>query len=202
MRPRSSNRRPQPISRSSHRSGKVLGRLVCHRDGYGFVIPEEPLPNIQGDIFIGAEGMGSAIHGDRVLVGEVRVKRNGRAEGRIQKILQRAHETIVGEFHYGDSFNYVVPYEERIPHRIVIPKGKELPLVEPGKAKAHLPEHSLEGMIVNVEITRFPTATQNAAGKVMEVLGQPGDFGVDVEIVIRKNHLPYQFPADALREAQ
>ena len=161
------------------------------------------MPNIQGDIFIGAAGMGSAMHGDQVLVSDVRVKRSGRAEGRIQKVLERAHETIVGEFHYGTPVNYVVPYEERIPHRILIPKGNEVPSGEPEKAKTrNLAEHGLEGMIVNVEIIRFPTATQNATGKVLEVLGQPGDFGVDVEMIIRKNHLPYQFPADALREAQ
>ncbi|MBI3894781.1 MAG: VacB/RNase II family 3'-5' exoribonuclease [Acidobacteria bacterium] len=203
VRPRSPNKRPQPIRRSPNRSNKVLGRLVCHRDGYGFVIPDEPLPNVQGDIFIGAEGMGSAIHGDRVQVSDLRIRRNGRAEGRIQKVLERAHETIVGEFHYGTPFNYVVPYEQRIPHRIVIPKGKELPSETPGNAKVpHPPGRSLEGMIVNLEILRFPTATQDAMGKVLEVLGQPSDFGVDVEIIIRKHHLPFEFPPDVLWESQ
>ena len=181
----------------------MTGKLVCHRDGYGFVIPEQPLPKLQGDIYISPHWMGSAMHGDQVLVTAIRVRQAGRAEGRIHRILKRAHATIVGRFHFGTMFNYVVPYEEKIQRQIVIPKGKEFPAAkQDGKKASAFTREVLEGAVVNVEITRFPTATQNATGRVLELIGQPGDFGVDVEILIRKHHLPFQFPPEVCRQAR
>ncbi|MCZ6492031.1 MAG: VacB/RNase II family 3'-5' exoribonuclease [Acidobacteria bacterium] len=188
---------------SPGRIKSVEGRLVCHRDGYGFVIPTQPLPKLQGDIYIGPHWMGSAMHGDLVLVTEIRVRQAGRAEGRIHRILKRAHATIVGTFHFGTPFNYVVPYEEKILHQIVIPKGQEFPVAkQDGKKAPALTQEELEGSVVNVEITRFPAATQNATGRVLEMLGRPGDFGVDVEILIRKYHLPFEFPQEVWEEAR
>ena len=72
----------------------LSGRLVCHRDGYGFVIPEEPLPQVRGDIYIAPHAMSSGMHGDRVLVSEIRMGRDGRAEGRIQRVIERAQTTV------------------------------------------------------------------------------------------------------------
>src|SRR5207302_549725 len=60
----------------------------------------------------------------------------------------------------------------------------------------------LEGVVVDVEITDWPTPTQNPRGRVIEILGREGDFGVDVEITIRKFHLPHHFPDEVLQEAQ
>ena len=189
-------------SPSEERQGKITGRLVCHRDGYGFVIPEQPLPQVRGDIFIGTRGMGSAMHGDRVVVGTLRVDPSGRAEGRIQRVMERAQATVVGEFHAGPFGNYVIPFDNRIPHRILIPPEKETGPGKPRGAKRAAPEsRELEGSVVNVEIIRFPSATQSATGRIMEVLGKGDEFGVDVEIIIRKHHLPHQFPPDVLWEA-
>jgi len=193
--------RPAKPARSSAR-GSVAGRLVGHRDGYGFVIPDEPLPEISGDIFIGSESMGDALHGDRVLVSAIRIRANGRAEGRIQRILDRAQKTVVGEFRFGHRSNYVLPFDERIPHQIVIPPGLENPSAPASATKSAPRREDLDGAVVNVEITRFPSGLQSGAGRVLEILGKPGEFGVDVEIIIRKYHLPHQFSADALRDAQ
>jgi ribonuclease R len=182
----------------AHARGSVTGRLVGHRDGYGFVIPDTPLPDISGDIFIGASAMSGALHGDRVLVGAIRVRANRRAEGRIQRVLDRAQKTVVGEFRYGHRTNYVQPFDERIPHEILIPRGQEIPMGKEGETR----REDLDGSIVNVEITRYPAGLQSGAGRVLEILGKPGEFGVDVEIIIRKYHLPHQFSAEALREAK
>ncbi|MBI2818424.1 MAG: RNB domain-containing ribonuclease [Acidobacteria bacterium] len=173
-----------------------------HRDGYGFVIPDEPPPETSGDIFIGADSMGDALHGDRVLVGAIRVRSNGRAEGRIQRVLDRAQKTVVGEFRFGHRSNYVLPFDERIPHQIVIPRGLEIPPAQKGEVSPPPQREELDGAIVNVEITRFPSGLQSGSGRVLEILGRPGEFGVDVEIIIRKYHLPHQFSADALRETK
>ena len=200
MSPRHRHRIPPPPRRSRADSrATVVGRLVGHRDGYGFVIPDSPLPEIRGDIFIPAGAIGDALHGDRVLVSGIRARDEGRAEGRIQRVLDRAQKTVVGEFRFGRRSNYVIPFDDRIPHQIVIPPGMEIPAEKGGKSFSR---DELERAVVNVEITRFPSGLQSGAGRVREVLGKADDFGVDVEIIIRKYHLPHEFSAEALREAQ
>ncbi len=190
----------------------LTGRLVTHRDGYGFVVPDKPVPGMEGDLFIGRDLLGDAMHGDQVLA---RIERRGRAgfpgraEGRIVRILRRAHPTVVGLFRYGDPGNTVLPYDPRLLHEIIIPPGDELTAElraklgarpAPGRRKSRLAE--LDGAVVNVELTRFPRGGVAPAGRVVEILGRPGEFGVDVEIIIRKHHLPYQFPEDVLAEAR
>ncbi|HEX6881325.1 MAG TPA: VacB/RNase II family 3'-5' exoribonuclease [Terriglobales bacterium] len=210
----------------------VIGKLTMHRDGYGFVIPEnaEVRQGITGDIYIAPVNIGPAMHGDRVLVELGRRKEEGRTEGRILKIVDRAHTTVVGTFHYGQRHNYVRPIDEKVTVDVIIPPGKEWPAesAEDEEESEHFsgtrgklsrPKKpnvdrvlgteakrrdldDLEGVVVDVEITDWPTATQNPKGRVVEILGYEGDFGVDVEIIIRKFHIPHRFPTDVLAEAQ
>jgi ribonuclease R len=172
----------------------VSGRLLRHRDGYGFVIPDERPSGIAGDIYVDAFSMHDAMHGDRVLARIARVDERGRAEGKIQKVLERAHATVVGRFRAARGGDYVVPSDERLHDDIVIPPSQPLP--------GGLKPVDIDDAIVDVEITRFPSATARAEGRVLEVLGRPGDFGIDVEIIIRKHHLPHRFPAAVLGEAE
>jgi ribonuclease R len=189
----------------------AAGRVNMHREGYGFVIPDVPPPGVLGDIFLPPRTAGEAMHGDRVLARITRVDRDGRAEGEIVRILKRAHPTVVGEFRVGRRENYVIPRDSRIQQSIVIPEGLELPgtRTNPDRIGAPLQEYKsaedLDGVMVNVEILDFPNArdgADEAAGRVIEILGDPDDFGVDVEITIRKHHLPHRFPAEALEQAQ
>src|ERR1700730_8762282 len=116
-------------------SGKnmAVGRLSMHRDGFGFVIPEanslEPRlkARLVGDIFIPPPAVGSAMHGDRVIVEIGNIRPDGRAEGRIVRLVGRAHSTVVGKFHYGTRRNYVTPIDQKITQEIVIPPGMEYP---------------------------------------------------------------------------
>ena len=107
----------------------AVGRLSMHRDGFGFVIPEansldERLKaKLAGDIFIPPPVVGSAMHGDRVLVEIGNIRPDGRAEGRIVRLVGRAHSTVVGKFHYGSRRNYVTPIDQKITQEIVIPPG-------------------------------------------------------------------------------
>jgi ribonuclease R len=71
-----------------------------------------------------------------------------------------------------------------------------------GEAKVHTDWQDLDGVVVDVEITDWPSATQNPRGRVIEILGEEDDFGVDVEIMIRKFHLPHRFPPEVIEEAQ
>jgi exoribonuclease R len=191
-------------------SNLVEGRLVAHRDGYGFVVPAKPIPGMEGDLFIGAGRMGDAMHGDRVLAriepGRGRAG-GGRREGSIVRVVDRAHATIVGIFRYGTAGNSVAPYESRLQQEIVIPPGQELTEElraklgpQPPRRGVRLPE--LDGAVVNVELTRFPQGGVAASGRVIEILGRPGDMGVDTEIMIRKHHLPHRFPDEVLEEAR
>jgi ribonuclease R len=190
----------------------IAGRLSAHRDGYGFVIPDQPVPKVDGDLFIPRDRMGDAMNGDRVLARVDRRHPDGRAEGRIVQIVGRAHPTIVGQFRYGPRGNVVLPYDTRIQHEIVIPPGEERialsgekPELSAGTgrvgAKPGARSPDLDGAVVNVQVTRFPKGGLAPSGRVIEILGRPGDIGVDVEIMIRKHLLPHEFPADVLAQA-
>src|SRR5580658_6741753 len=201
----------------------VAGRLTMHRDGFGFVIPDASSlspamkSRLVGDIFIAPHAIGSAMHGDRVLVDVIATRSEGRAEGRIVRSVVRVHPTVVGIFHYGSRHNYVKPFDSKITQESVIPEGSEVvaPARDAGlhekksvdrvlgeEAARNARWGDLEGAVVDVEITDWPTSTQNPRGRVIEVLGREDDFGVDVEIIIRKFHLPHRFPAATLEEAQ
>src|SRR5690348_13635287 len=203
---------PVPASRD-----ELKGRLILHPDGYGFVVPDTPVPNLDGDVYIGRDAIEDAMHGDHVLV---RIQRRGglsgaqRAEGRILRILNRAHPTLVGLFRYGPQGNAVLPYDTRVQHEVEIPPGHELTA---GLAKklgfSGVDERSLrgrriprlaelDGAVVNVELTRYPRGGAAPLGRVIEILGRPGELGVDTEIIIRKHHLPHSFSAEVMQEAE
>jgi len=206
-------------ARTPERQNLVSGRLIGHRDSYGFVVPDEPLGERGQDIFVPATGMASAMHGDRVDVHVLRSKADGRLEGRIVRVGERAQKTAVGEFHCGPRYNYVLPFDHRIPFEIVIPRGQEWPAPaapvrdrqfggesegKRARSVAAGPERSareLESQIVDVEITSFPAPAVLPRGRVIEVLGRRDEFGVDVEIMIRKFHLPHRFPPEVLAAA-
>ena len=211
--------RTASVAKSNVASGRgrdpnlVCGRIVAHRDGYAFLVPDSPMPRVEGDLFIGRDGLGDAMHGDRVLARIERRRADGRAEGRVVQIVEREHPTIVGLFRYGPHGNVVLPYDVRILHEVIIPPGAELtPTLrekigeaESGggvaaNSRTRYPE--LDGAVVNVELTRFPKGGLAPAGRVIEILGRPGEIGVDVEIIIRKHHLPNIFPDEVQREAR
>ncbi len=189
----------------------VSGKIIAHRDGYGFLVPDEPMPRVEGDLFIGRENLGDAMNGDRVLARIERRRPDGRAEGRVVQIIQRENPTLVGLFRYGTHGNVVLPYDTRITHEVQIPPGDELtPAIReklgivPGKEPPSIRRMrlaDLDGAVVNVEITRFPKSGLAPIGRVIEILGRPGEIGVDVEIIIRKHHLPHVFPPEVLAEA-
>jgi ribonuclease R len=187
----------------------VAGRLSVHRDGFGFLVPDASLSGAaKNDIFLPPDEAAKGMHGDRALVHITRVGREGRAEGEILNILRRAHVTVVGEFRVMKRGNFVVPSDERLQQWVEIPDGMELPpaasstdRVGPAPRVVNSSE-DLAGMIVNVEILEFPEGGEHAVGRVIEVLGFPDEFGVDVEIMIRKHYLPHEFSVEVLEQAR
>jgi ribonuclease R len=186
----------------------VAGRLSVHRDGFGFLIPDQPLDHVQGDVFLPPDEAAKGMHGDRALVHITRLADEGRAEGEIIRILRRAHITVVGEFRIRKRGNFVIPSDVRIQQWIEIPEGMEIPeqrasvhRVGP-QASTRSSVEDLDGLIVNVEVLEFPEDGEHGVGRVIEILGHKDDFGVDVEIMIRKHHLPHEFPPEVIQQAR
>ena len=203
------------------RENLVAGRLDLHRDGFGFVRPNAG-QMVDEDIFVPPPELNGAMQGDQVLVEVGPPKRDGRREGRIARVLERKNATVVGVFHYARHGrrgqylpgeyrgNFVAPFDSRMAQPIQIPEGAEVPEAgDPGKHRVLGDEvrgeghyDDMEGLVVDVEITSFPTALKPAFGRVIEILGYPDDFGVDVEMIIRKHQLPRVFPENVLTEAR
>jgi ribonuclease R len=201
------------------RENLAAGRLDLHRDGYGFVRPNRRSATANArqasdeeDIFVPPNEINGAMQGDQVLVEVEPPKADGRRMGRIVRVLERRNPTVVGTFHYARSPgapHSVVPFDERMTQPILIPAGQELPVesatahrVLGAEAAATARHDDLEGLVVDVEITSWPTPTRPPIGRVIEVLGSPDDFGVDVEMMIRKHQLPRVFPENVLAEAR
>lgn len=191
----------------------AVGRISMHRDGYGFLIPDQPVEGLAGDIYLPADGTCGAMHGDRAIVRIARIERDGKADGEVIKILKRAHPTVVGEFRITQRGHFVVPQDERLREWIEIPEDMAIPLpsaqmdrIGP-KPLSVADAAGLNGLIVNVELLEYgtgghPRRAEKPVGRIVEILGKPGDFGIDVEIIIRKHHLSHHFPPEAAEQAQ
>src|SRR5438309_9014735 len=175
----------------------VAGKLSIHQAGYGFLIPETPG---EPDIFIAAENIGTAMHGDRVVA---RISRDepygrikGRREGRVIRILERAHNTIVGTLQRSRNFYYVVPDDPRFVHDVYVGSVAAVSNDRESEDAANV------GDKVVVRLGAWESRHVNPEGEIIEVLGPAAAPGVDMLSIIRKYHLPTEFPRDALEEAK
>jgi ribonuclease R len=162
----------------------VVGRIKCHPDGYGFVIPETPG---EEDVFLSPRNLGEAMHGDRVVARVESVRKKGK-EGRVIRILERKLQKVVGKFMRGKNYSYLVPEDERVLQEVYIPEG------ETKQARPH--------QIVVAEITRYPTERARPEGRITHILGNPDDPEVEPQIIIHKYDLPFRFSSAALKEAR
>lgn len=163
----------------------IEGTILLHRDGYGFVVPFQKIPNLDSDIFIPAALTSPAMNGDKVEIEITFRKPGGRAEGRVLKVVKRARETIVGQLRFDGQVFFVAPSDEKLPAKILIPDAPS--------------EH--KDKIVEVEITRFPTAAHWPAGKIVSVIGFLDDPNVETQVIIKKFGLPTEFPTEVQEEA-
>src|SRR5213080_4814478 len=170
----------------------VTGALHIHQAGYGFLISEKPG---EPDIFIAAENTGTAMHGDRVVA---RISREapyrrtkGRPEGRVIRILKRAHDTIVGTLQHSRNFYYVVPDDPRLVHDVYV-----RPAVD-GRSQTA----ATVGDKVVVRLESWESRHVNPEGEIIEVLGPAAASGVDMLSIIRKYGLSPEFPKEVVDEA-
>jgi len=174
----------------------VTGKLSVHPAGYGFLTSEKPG---EPDIFIAAENVGTAMHGDRVIARispeppAGRIK--GRREGRVIRILERAHETVVGTLQRSRNFYYVVPDDPRFVHDIYV---RPVAVEEDRQSRTG----ATVGDKVVVRLDDWQSRHVNPEGEIIEVLGPASAPGVDVLSIIRKYHLPTEFSSDVLEQAE
>lgn len=169
-----------------HRMNLIVGKLEGNEKGFGFLVPDD---KEKEDIFIPAEEMNGAIHGDRVVV---RIISKGivdkRDEGEVIRILERTNKTIVGTYESSKNFGFVIPDDSRIAYDIFIPKNHA------NGAKTN--------QKVVVEITRWPEKRRNPEGKIVDILGYVGEKGVDILSIIKQYKLPEEFPEKVQDQAK
>ena len=164
-------------------TGLIAGRLSTHRDGYGFVTPDEG----GEDVFVPARYLRENMHGDRVEVRVTARKGEGKREGRIVRTLERGYTRIVGRYEQPGEFGYVVPDEKRLTRDIHI--------------SARAAGMAASGQMVVAEITAYPAGGRHAEGRIVEVLGWPDETATEALTVIRKYDLPDRFPEEVLAAA-
>src|SRR2546423_1927109 len=172
----------------------VTGTLSVHQSGFAF-LPREKAG--EQDLFIAAENTGTAMHGDKVVARITRDERfarakgRDRAEGRVIRILERAHDSLVGTLQQSKNFFYVVPYDPRIVHNVYV----QVP------SKTALPKSPQRGDKVVVRLETWESRHVNPEGQIIEVLGPSSAPGVDMLSIIRKSPLPAEFPEAVVEEA-
>ncbi|MCL2830291.1 MAG: ribonuclease R [Betaproteobacteria bacterium] len=167
------------------RAHLIPGRIEGHKDGYGFLLPDD---DAETDIFLDARQMSGALHGDRALVRISGFDRKGRREGVIVEILERANRNVVGRVLIERGIAFVVPENKRIAQEILLAPEKK------NKAKA--------GEVVIVEIIEQPSRHAQPIGRIVERLGNYADPGMEIEIALRKHDLPFVFSKAALAETK
>ncbi|HEX2603627.1 MAG TPA: ribonuclease R [Oxalicibacterium sp.] len=166
----------------AHSANFIEGRVSGHRDGFGFLIPDDA----SADIFLPEKEMQKVLNGDRVQVRIVGTDRRGRPEGTIVEVVERANTHVIGRLLNENGVWIVAPEDKRIGQDILLSGS-------PGKAKA--------GQVVSVELTEQPSRFSQPVGKIVEVLGDIDDPGMEIEIAVRKYGVPHEFSEAAKKLA-
>ncbi|HEY5649097.1 MAG TPA: ribonuclease R [Nitrospiria bacterium] len=167
-----------------NRMNLLTGKLSCHPDGFGFVLPEK---EGEADVFIGRRNLVEAMHGDRVVVRIERVKTGDRREGRIIRILEHGLTELVGRYETGKDIGFVIPTDKRIGRDLLIPGGAR------SEAK--------DGDLVLARITAYPTPYRNPEAEIIRIIGEAYNPKNDTEMVIAEFGLSRDFPAEVMSQA-
>ena len=156
----------------------IKGKVQGHADGFGFLVPDDGSP----DLFLGPKEMHKVLHGDRVMVREIGLDRRGRREGAIVEVLEHVNQRLVGRLFAEHGILFVVAENKRISQDILVSPGQEM--------------HAKPGQVVMVEIIQQPSKHAEPIARVVEILGDYGDPGMEIEIALRKHELPNIFPSE------
>ncbi|QDZ28165.1 ribonuclease R [Noviherbaspirillum sp. UKPF54] len=166
----------------THQANFIEGRVSGHREGYGFLTPDDG----GDDIFLPEKEMQKVLHGDRVQIRIVGTDRRGRPEGAIVEVVERANTHVIGRLLNENGVWIVAPEDKRIGQDILLSGS-------PGKAKT--------GQVVSVELLEQPSRYTQPVGKIVEVLGDIDDPGMEIEIAVRKYGVPHEFSDAAKKQA-
>jgi ribonuclease R len=166
----------------AHLPNFIEGRVTSHRDGFGFLVPDDG----SDDVFLPEKEMQKVLHGDRVQARIVGTDRRGRPEGTIVEVVTRANTHVIGRLINENGAWIIVPEDKRISQDILLAGS-------PGGAKT--------GQVVSVELTEQPSRYTQPVGKVVEVLGDIDDPGMEIEIAVRKFGVPHEFSEEAKKLA-
>ena len=158
-------------------------RVQGHRDGYGFAIPSDG----GEDVYLGPRQMHFVFDGDEVLVQVTGEDRRGRLEGKVVEVLKRGHTSVVGRYQEESGIGFVIPDNSRLTQQVLIPPGEK--------------NRARPGQIVTAEITDYPTRQLGAKGRIVEVLGDHLDPGLEIDVAIRSHGIPWQWPEEVMAEA-
>lgn len=164
----------------------IAGVIQGHPDGFGFLIPDDKTKS--EDLFLSPKEMSQVMHGDRAMVRMSGLDRRGRPEGKIVEVLERRTQRLVGRVIRTSGVTIVAAEDKRINLDILIPY--------------HLDMQAKPGQVVMVELTEQPSSHAQPMGKVVEILGNYADSGMEIEIALRKHNLPHQFSAEAVSLAE
>jgi len=154
-------------------------------------IPDDAQQRVRGRIRVEPEDLNGAFDGDRVLATVSTLQRE--RYGRVGMILRRGRLRIIGRLRHGFRESWVESMDEKFPFNIEIE----------GKPPSDLTAKLADGWVVLVEITSYPVARRNPAGRIIERLGASSDApGMDIQIVIYKHDLPHIFPDEVIEEAE
>jgi ribonuclease R len=160
----------------------VAGRVIGHRDGFGFLVPDDG----KDDVMLSARQMRGLFHDDRALVRITGLDRRGRREGDVVEVLKRNTHSLVGRFFNERGVQFVSPDNKRMPLDVAIPNGED------GGA--------VDGQIVSVEIIEQPSRRSPPVGRVVEVLGDHMAPGMEIDIAIRSHDVPQAWPPAVTEE--
>ena len=170
------------------RASLIAGRVEGHADGYGFLVPDDG----GDDLFLDAKQMSKVLHRDRALVRMIGIDRKGRPEAAIVEVLERANTRVVGRVIVEHGITLVAPENKRINQDILVVSDKKTDKKLKYKA----------GQVVMVEIIEQPTRHSQPIGRIVEVLGNYADPGMEIEIALRKHDLPFEFSPEAEEEVK
>lgn len=165
----------------------IAGTVQGHPDGFGFLVPDDKTKHPE-DLFLGPREMAQVMHGDRAMARIAGLDRKGRPEGKIVEVLERSTKTLVGRIVRGTGVTIVAAEDKRINQDILIPY--------------HLDMGAKPGQVVMVELTEQPSSHAHPMGKVVQILGNYADSGMEIEIALRKHKLPHEFSPAALNQAE
>jgi len=163
----------------------IPGKIMGHPDGFGFLIPEDS--SLQ-DVFLSPKEMSKVFHSDEVMVQVTGIDKKGRQEGIIIEILSRGNSIIVGRVIQNHGVTIVRAEDKRISQDILVPYHQDM--------------NAQPGQVVEVEMTTQPDFRTKPMGQITKIIGNYSDSGIEIEIALRKHHLPHEFSKDAIKESE